>query len=143
MSDEICIYYLENGTKNGFLLGSGANNKFRELREEMAKINENKQAWYTATCTMTPNGKFKFDFDYDHLPAFNIIPNPDKWLDEFKTYPRPELQVQVQDWIDEKVEHEVVVERLAKFQQKDSSKDLIFLTGRNKNKGSTQPVQKK
>ncbi|MBI1905049.1 MAG: DUF600 family protein [Rhodocyclales bacterium] len=73
---------------------------FRELRTEMAQLHANGHAWYTATFTLTPDGKFKFDFDYDHLPAFDIMPEPDKWLDEFKTYPRPELQAQIQDWID-------------------------------------------
>ena len=76
---------------------------FAELRTEMAALHANGHAWYTATFTLTPDGKFKFDFDYDHLPAFDIMPSPDKWLDEFKHYPRPELQAQIQDWIDGKI----------------------------------------
>ena len=70
-----------------------------ELRAEMAPLNGG-QAWYTAVFRMTPDGKYKFDFDYDHLPVFDFMPQADKWVDEFKRYPRPELQAQIQDWLD-------------------------------------------
>ncbi|MBR0565980.1 DUF600 family protein [Azoarcus sp. L1K30] len=79
---------------------------FRSLRPEMAKLHDNGHAWYTATFTLTTDGKFKFDFDYDHLPAFDIMPSPDKWLDEFKHYPRPELQALIQDWIDGEITYD-------------------------------------
>lgn len=83
-----------------FVLDSPADDAFAPLRTEMAKLHENGHAWYTATFTLTPDGAFKFDFDYDHLPAFDIIPEPSNWLDEFKNYPRPEMQAIIQDWID-------------------------------------------
>ena len=70
-----------------------------ELRVAMAPLNGG-QAWYTAVFRMTPDGKYKFDFDYDHLPVFDFMPQADKWVDEFKRYPRPELQAQIQDWLD-------------------------------------------
>ena len=70
-----------------------------ELRTAMAKLNGG-EAWYTAVFRMTPDGKYKFDFDYDHLPVFKFMPQGDKWTDEFKRYPRPELQAQIQDWLD-------------------------------------------
>lgn len=96
-------------SKNGERSYPGLHQKvklpFADLRTEMAALHANGHAWYTATFTLTPDGKFKFDFDYDydHLPAFDIMPSPDKWLDEFKHYPRPELQAQIQDWIDGKI----------------------------------------
>ncbi len=88
----------------------------------MAKLHDNGHAWYTAVFTLTPDGKFKFDFDYDHLPAFDIMPSPDKWLDEFKHYPRPELQAQIQDWIEGKIGYDEpgydeVVQRLRSFHE--------------------------
>ena len=90
-----------------------------ELRAEMASLNGG-EAWYTAVFRMTPDGKYKFDFDYDHLPVFDFMPQADKWQDEFKRYPRPELQAQIQDWLDgpytdEKAEE--LVQRLADLQR--------------------------
>ena len=88
---------------------------FNELRQEMAAQDANGHAWYTANFTLTPDGKFKFEFDYDHLPTFDIMPDPEDWLDEFKKYPRPELQAQIQDWIDGRVpdkDWRLLVERL-------------------------------
>jgi len=75
-------------------------NAFGTLREDMAARNENGHAWYTAVVTLTPDGKFKFDFDYDSLPAFDISPSPEDFKEEFQKFPRPELQAQVQDWMD-------------------------------------------
>ncbi len=92
---------------------------FSGLRTEKAKLHDNGHAWYTAVFTLTPDGKFKFDFDYDHLPAFDIMPDPEDWLDEFKHYPRPELQAQIQDRIDGRVPYEdwkLIVERLGRLQ---------------------------
>ena len=90
-----------------------------ELRVAMAPLNGG-QAWYTAIFRMTPDGKYKFHFDYDHLPAFDLMPETDKWQDEFKRYPRPELQAQIQDWLDgpytdDKAEE--LVQRLADLQR--------------------------
>jgi hypothetical protein len=67
---------------------------------------------------LAPDGKFSFDFDYDHLPTFDIMPDPEDWLEEFKKYPRPELQAQIQDWIDGRVpdkDWRLMVERLAQL----------------------------
>ena len=86
-------HYLLNGVKTvSFVAEDEVSDAFRELRTKMAALHENGHAWYTATFTLTPDGNFKFDFVYDELPAFEIIPSPDKWADEFRTYPRPELQ---------------------------------------------------
>lgn len=85
--------YLLNDVKTvSFVAEDEVSDAFRELRTKMAALHENGHAWYTATFTLTPDGNFKFDFIYDELPAFEIIPSPDKWADEFRTYPRPELQ---------------------------------------------------
>ncbi|UCJ17899.1 antitoxin YezG family protein [Pseudomonas sp. MM211] len=86
-------HYLLNDVKTvSFVAEDEVSDAFRELRTKMAALHENGHAWYTATFTLTPDGNFKFDFIYDELPAFEIIPSPDKWADEFRTYPRPELQ---------------------------------------------------
>ena len=117
MSEAMCTFFLGDKVKKSSMPKPIVANKFTELRTKMAEIHQNKQTWYTATCTVTPDGKFKFDFDYDHLPAFEIIPSASKWLDEFKTYPRPELQEKIQDWIDGKVKSGEIVQRLIKLQQ--------------------------
>jgi hypothetical protein len=83
----------------------------------MARLDENNHAWYTAKCHVTPEGAFSFEFDYDHLPAFDIAPSPSKWVDEFKHYPRPALQAQVQDWIDGTMAVDDFVRRLANLHQ--------------------------
>lgn len=88
------------------------------LRIETAKLNHG-EAWYTLVFKMTSDGKFKFDFNYEHLPKFDIMPEPDKWQDEFKKYPRPELQAQIQDWLDGTIGYDradELVKRLADLQ---------------------------
>lgn len=113
--EERGCYELPDSSKKYFVTGGKLTEPFVRLRTEMAKLHENGHAWYTATFTLTPDGDFKFDFDYDHLPAWDIIPSPDKWLDEFKHYPRPEIQAHIQDWIDGKIGYdraEIIVERL-------------------------------
>lgn len=117
MYDGVCTFALENGSSFGADAGFDVSDAFAALRAEMAKLHSNKHAWYTAICEVTPEGKFTFNFDYDHLPAFDIIPSSSKWLDEFKHYPRPELQEKIQDWIDGKVEPGEIVKRLIKLQQ--------------------------
>ena len=102
----------DEGKRVGLHTEGGLEDDLLALRTEMAKLNPEKGAWYSATFTLTPDGKYKFDFEYDRLPAFDIIPSPDKWLEEFNLYPRPELQTIVQDWIDQKVDYKVVVKRL-------------------------------
>lgn len=107
----------ENAKSSIDLEGIEVFDAFENLRAEMASLDPGKGAWYTATFTLTPDGDFNFDFDYDHLPAFDVIPSPDKWLEEFKRYPRPELQIQLQDWIDQKErEPKVIVQRLRELQ---------------------------
>lgn len=73
-----------------------------KLRRAMVKLHENGHAWYTMELRLEPDGSFAFEFDYDHLPAFDIMPDPEDWRDEFTKYPRPELQAHIQDWIDNK-----------------------------------------
>lgn len=115
-------YYLDStgASSKTFVIDGAGFDAFPLLRTEMAELHANSHAWYTATFTLTPDGKFKFDFDFDHLPTFDIMPSPDKWLDEFKQYPRPELQEQIQDWIDGKIGyddagHAEIIARLKKL----------------------------
>jgi len=98
---------------------------FGTLREDMAARNENGHAWYTAVVTLTPDGKFKFDFDYDSLPAFDIVPDPDDFKEEFQKYPRPELQAQVQDWMDGRVSDEDWELMVAKLKALNKTKTLF------------------
>ena len=111
-----CTFIMEDGSQQGKETSFRSAQLFFELREEMAKLNNNGHAWYSASCTLSDVGKFKFYFDYDHLPPLDIIPDPERWVLEFKQHPRPDLQMQVQDWIDGKVAPEVIVERLRKLQ---------------------------
>ncbi|TBU85626.1 antitoxin YezG family protein [Phytopseudomonas dryadis] len=85
-------YLRSDGKTVSFVVEDEVSDAFRELRPKMAALHENGHAWYTATFTLTPDGNFRFDFIYDELPSFEIIPSADKWADEFRTYPRPELQ---------------------------------------------------
>jgi hypothetical protein len=112
ISKGVCTFTRESGEEIGRAPGFAISRAFQALRIEMAKLNEPAQAWYTAQCEVTPDGKFKFAFDHARLPAFDIIPSPEKWLDEFNRYARPELQEQVQDWIDGKAAAAEIVERL-------------------------------
>lgn len=91
-AEEIGHYLPENGKPVYFTIEDEASEAFHELRSKMATLHENGHAWYTGTFSLTPDGNFRFDFIYDELPAFEIIPSADKWADEFRTYPRPELQ---------------------------------------------------
>jgi hypothetical protein len=106
MSEQNGRYFDENQKLKGFVLDDAGQLAFPKLREEMAKLHENGHAWYTAVFTLTPDGNFKFDFDYDHLPAFDVMPEPAEWLDEFKTYPRPELQALLKDWLEGTITYE-------------------------------------
>ena len=88
-------YRLSDGRAVSFVAEDEVSDAFRELRPKMAALHENGHAWYTATFKITPDGNFRFEFIYDELPAFEIIPSTDKWADEFRSYPRPELQDRV------------------------------------------------
>jgi hypothetical protein len=119
MSEEHGYWMSTRGEKSKtFVIEGAGDGAFGTMRTEMAKLHANGHAWYTAVFTLTPDGKFKFDFDYDRLPAFDIMPDPQDWLDEFKHYPRPELQAQIRDWIDGTVPYEdykLMVQRLRRL----------------------------
>lgn len=114
-------FFVDDGGRisKTYVTESPGDEAFGLLRTEMAKRN-NGRAWYTAVFKMTPDGKFRFKFDYDHLPAFDIMPEPHNWLDEFKKHPRPELQAQIQDWLDGSIGYDradELVKRLADLQR--------------------------
>jgi hypothetical protein len=111
-----CVFRLIDKTEKSVKINYKADFLFLDLRKEMAKLNNNGHAWYAASCTLSDVGKFNFDFDYEHLPDFEIIPDPERWTLEFKEFPRPNLQLQVQDWIDGKVKPEIIVARLKELQ---------------------------
>jgi hypothetical protein len=122
----ICGYSSQNGyflssegqRSKTFVIDGAGFDALLQLRDEMAAEHASGQAWYTANFLLAPDGKFSFDFDYDHLPTFDIMPDPEDWLEEFKKYPRPELQAQIQDWIDGRVpdkDWRLMVERLAQL----------------------------
>ncbi len=92
---ETGTYRLADGQHRSFVVEDEASDAFRELRTRMAALHENGHAWYTATLTLTTDGTFKLDFNYDELPRFDVVPSASKWADEFRTYPRPELEARV------------------------------------------------
>ena len=114
------LYFLMPGENKVYAeVDDSVADAFHDLRRLMA-TQSGGEAWYTAVFKMTPDGKFHFEFNYDHLPAFDIVPSPDKWRDEFKQYPRPELQAHIQDWLDSDENdalHDEVVQRLADLQR--------------------------
>ncbi|WP_437882965.1 hypothetical protein [Pseudomonas sp. LRF_L74] len=90
--EENGTYQSSDGQQRSFVVEDEVSDAFRELRGKMAAINEKGHAWYTCIVDITPDGNFKLDFVYDELPSFKVIPSADKWDDEFRTYPRPELK---------------------------------------------------
>jgi hypothetical protein len=91
-SEERGVSRLETGTDQSFVVEDEATDAFKALRSAMARMHAEKHAWYSAIVTVMPDGNFRFDFIHDRLPPFKIMPSPDKWADEFRTYPRPDLQ---------------------------------------------------
>ena len=59
---------------------------FRELRRAYA--HPEKGTWFTAVCTITPEGKMSFDFDYDNEPAWTTPTYVGHYLEEWEQYPR-------------------------------------------------------
>lgn len=116
MNESACFYTLEKGTTVSVDSGFDVDDTLEVLRNEMATVHENRHAWYSSECEVRANNEYTFRFDYDHLPAFNIIPSPNKWHDEFRKYPRPELKTNIQDWIDGKVQPNEIVQRLKQMQ---------------------------
>ena len=91
---------LDDGSVRSFVIEDEGSDALSDLRKAMACQHDNGHAWYSATVTLQSNGSFKFDFVYDALPPFEIIPSPAKWADEFRTYPRPELEPHVPEMPD-------------------------------------------
>ncbi len=113
-SESQAIMKMEDGSIGGDTPSYETDMLIEKLRDTMADLNQG-QAWYTMVVTVQEDGKFKFDFDYDHLPTFDILPDPEDWEKEFKSYPNPELQAHVQDWMDGRVKDEdwkTVIQRL-------------------------------
>ncbi|WP_141333132.1 hypothetical protein [Myxococcus sp. AB025B] len=94
-SEEAGLYQLADGQQRSFVPADDVTDAFEERRPRMVPLNPKGHAWYTATLTLTPDGHFTFDFVYDELPRFEVVPSASKWEDEFRTYPRPELQARV------------------------------------------------
>lgn len=73
-----------------------------KLRDVMAQLNSGRP-WYSAVVYLNPQHEIRIDFDDAHLPDFAQVPEPDVWHVEFARYPRPDLQTQIQDWLDGRV----------------------------------------
>lgn len=91
-SEEAGMCRLDAGENKSFVVEHDATDALKELRTAMANAHAEKHAWYSATVTLMPDRNFRFDFIYDRLPPFKIKPSQDKWADEFRTYPRPDMQ---------------------------------------------------
>nr|WP_301340577.1 immunity protein YezG family protein [Myxococcus xanthus] len=94
-SEETGRYRLADGQQRSFAATDEVTDAFDELRTRTATLGKNGHAWYTTTLTITADGNFAFDFNYDELPQFEVVPSAGKWADEFRTYPRQELQARV------------------------------------------------
>ncbi|MDP9840531.1 hypothetical protein J2T09_005318 [Neorhizobium huautlense] len=91
-SEETGMCRLETGANQSFVVEDDATDALKDLRTAMAKAHAEGHAWYSAAVTLMPDGSFRFDFIYDKLPPFKIVPSHDKWVDEFRAYPRPDMQ---------------------------------------------------
>ncbi|MBB3948454.1 hypothetical protein GGQ73_004441 [Rhizobium skierniewicense] len=91
-AEETGSFQLDDGSVGSFVVEDEGSDALSGLRRAMASQHDNRHAWYSVTVRLQPDGGFKFDFVYDALPPFEIIPSPAKWADEFRTYPRPELE---------------------------------------------------
>lgn len=91
-SEETGVCRLETGANQSFVVEDDATDALKNLRTAMARAHAEGHAWYSAAVTLMPDGNFRFDFIYDRLPPFRIVPSQDKWADEFRTYPRPDMQ---------------------------------------------------
>lgn len=59
---------------------------FRALRKAFA--HPEKGTWFTAVCTITPEGRMSFDFDYDNEPTWTTPTDVGHYLEEWEQYPR-------------------------------------------------------
>ncbi|MFN8356710.1 MAG: DUF600 family protein [Spirosomataceae bacterium] len=72
---------------------------FTNLRQEMAKINEGKGAWYIAKMEIQKNGKFNIQFDYDNKPDLSFEIPDEVFIEDFEQFPRDEKYIP--DWLRE------------------------------------------
>lgn len=63
-------------------------NSFSKLRRLQYEIDPENGPWYTAVMEINEDGSFNMKYDYDSEPAFEYIPSDDKFLDDFKKFPR-------------------------------------------------------
>ena len=116
MNESACLFTLANGATFSVDSGFDVDDALALLRTEMASLQENGHAWYSAQCVVTADEKYTFQFDYEHLPAFDIIPSPSKWLDEFAKYPRMKLKATIEDWLDGRAKPDEIKQRLKNLQ---------------------------
>lgn len=91
-AEETGICRLETGKDHVFNVEDNTRDALKALRDAMAQRHAEKHAWYSAIVTLLPGGDVRFDFIHDRLPPFKAKPSQDKWRDEFRTYPRPDMQ---------------------------------------------------
>ena len=59
---------------------------FENLRRAYA--HPDRGTWFTAVCTITPEGRMSFDFDYDNEPQWRTPTYVGHYLEEWDQYPR-------------------------------------------------------
>ena len=59
---------------------------FGDLRRAYA--HPDRGTWFTAVCTITPEGRMSFDFDYDNEPQWRTPTYVGHYLEEWEQYPR-------------------------------------------------------
>ena len=94
---EISAYYTTNESKqisfNQKNVGAVDRNNdltflYMNLRKAMYELTPNKGAWFTSEININKNGKFTTHFDYDNIPEFAYTPSDEKFIDDYKSFPR-------------------------------------------------------
>ena len=61
---------------------------FMDLRKVMYDLSPQQGAWFSCKIEVYPSGKFNTSFNYDDEPNFTYAPNPKKFADDLKSFPR-------------------------------------------------------
>jgi Protein of unknown function, DUF600 len=91
MIEQDAKYYINDNESVSFNANSNGINismLFKELRESNYLNDPQKGPWYYSKIEVDENGKFNIFFNYDSEPNFKYTPSDDKFIDDFKKFPR-------------------------------------------------------
>ncbi|MFC5997808.1 hypothetical protein ACFP6A_03590 [Quadrisphaera sp. GCM10027208] len=86
---------LPDGRVVGVDAGRGAAKAFKELRRLMYQ--PGKGTWFTAVCTLYPDGRTTFDFDFDNEPEWASPTVAGHYVEDVEQYPRDDEHTP--DWL--------------------------------------------